>query len=264
MENSENIPVGIEAFEEEDESATSSMPESQSDDGAASESNAETAVKASKSEGFLTRHAKKLNLVLVAALAVAVTVIIQQQGATRAGSGMQMPKNHPDISRMMSSEGRMNPEADASEIQKLRTQMSQRPQDSAPAKQLGKLFFDQGYYSDAASNFREAAKRDSHDIEIQMMLGASLYGTSDYAGAKQAWEQAAKLDPTKAEPWYNLGFVYLMSEPPDYENTRRVWGKVQELAPDSDMAKEVKKQLENIGKPTVKPSSGAATQQGVR
>lgn len=264
MDNSENIPVGIEAFEEENETAVSSGPGNQSDGGAASKTSTETTGKAPKSEGFFTRHAKKLNLVLVAALAVAVTVIIQQQGAIHSKSGMEMPKNHPDVSQMMSPGGRTNPEADASEIQKLRKQMSQRPQDPAPAKQLGKLFFDQGYYSDAASNFREAAKRDSRDIEIQMMLGASLYGMSDYTAAKQAWEQATNLDPTKAEPWYNLGFVYLMSEPPDYDNTRRVWNKVQELAPDSDMAQEVQRQLENIGKLPGKPAPSTSTQQGAR
>lgn len=250
MEKPTDDPVGIEAFEDGDatpETTPRPQNEPSADHKTAPEKDQQKAKDKGKDPegkpGFFTRHATKINLVLVVALAIAITIIIQQQGANR---GMQMPEGHPDISQGAMDMGDQAPGLNSAEVEKLQKQMSANPQDPKPAKELGKLYFDEGFYADATTNFRQAAKLDPRDIETQMMLGTSLYGMSDYDGAKAAWEKATEIDPTKAEPWYNLGFVYLMSDPPDYENNARVWGKAKELAPDSDMAAEITRQLDNI------------------
>ena len=55
-----------------------------------------------------------------------------------------------------------------------------------------------------------------------------------------------ELDPGVAEPWYNLGFLYMARTPPDAGRATECWNKVIEIAPDSDLAAGVRTHLSRI------------------
>ena len=56
-----------------------------------------------------------------------------------------------------------------------------------------------------------------------------------------------ELDPTTAEPWYNLGYLYMARTPPDEERAADCWNRVLQLAPDSQMAAAVQGHLGRMG-----------------
>ena len=56
----------------------------------------------------------------------------------------------------------------------------------------------------AAAAYRAGAERWPENWLWPFGLGNALYALGDRAGARQAWERAAALDPTAPEPRQNL------------------------------------------------------------
>lgn len=65
-----------------------------------------------------------------------------------------------------------------------------------------------------------------------------------------------ELDSSVAEPWYNLGFLYMAKTPPETGRATECWNKVLEIAPDSDLAAGVRTHLNRISSsPTAAPAA---------
>lgn len=223
----EDDAVGIEAFDDSE----LLDPEPQ-------QTPAEPAPKTKKTKRGYT----KLELVLVVLLAIAVVIIVRQSGIQN--SETQLPKNHPDISSMhgkaTSKAKKPGVTLNDGKVGELKKKIEANPQDIDSHKDLGKEYFDAGYYQDANTYFGRALELSPDDLETLLMAGVSEFNVNNFDAAEKHWTHATEVDATKPEPWFNLGYVYLMREPKDEAGLKRAWDKVLELAPDSDMAKAVK------------------------
>ncbi|GEM_PF-5740076 len=88
--------------------------------------------------------------------------------------------------------------------------------------------------------------KDADNIEARLELGVLLFDRKDLDAAKEQWDAVIELDPKNPNAWYNLGFLYLSSEPPDMDAVKEAWGKVVEYAPDSDMARNAEMHLSGL------------------
>lgn len=77
---------------------------------------------------------------------------------------------------------------------------------------------------------------DPDDIQAHLELGVLVFDEADPSQAQYHWEKITQIDPTVAQAWYNLGFLYQTLDPPQPDKAQEAWGKVVELEPDSDMA----------------------------
>lgn len=185
----------------------------------------------------------KLTFVLTVLLAIAVVIIVRQAGlGPSANDNPTLPANHPDISQM--DMGQMAT-LDEEKVAELNQKIEDNPQDVDTLKELGKTYVDARQYQNALDALNKAIEVAPDDMESHLMAGVCKYSLNNFEGAKESWMKATELDPTKAEPWFNLGFVYLMEEPVDEAELTRVWDKVLELAPDSDMAADIMKYRES-------------------
>ncbi|MDO5025963.1 MAG: tetratricopeptide repeat protein [Trueperella sp.] len=178
----------------------------------------------------------KLTYVLVALLAAAIVIIVWQSGRGNPAA-TEMPANHPDISELTADSV---PELDTKRVAELEAVLADSADDVAALKDLGKVYFDALRYQDAAQYFGKAAELAPNDIEVHLMAGVTEFSLNNYDKAENYWQRATEIDPNKAEPWYNLGFIYLMREPIDNAKLDSAWDKVVELAPGSDMAQTVR------------------------
>lgn len=106
-----------------------------------------------------------------------------------------------------------------------------------------------------AAELEAAVAADPSDVDARLALGVALFNGSDLAGAEEQWLAAAQLDPQQPEVQYNLGFLYLSRTPPDVEAARAAWGRVTELAPDSELAQTAAAHLERLDtSPTQEPT----------
>lgn len=183
----------------------------------------------------------KLTFILTVLLAIAVVIIVRQAGMEAPRGSSQMPANHPDISQMQQEV----PKLDEAKVAELQAKLAAQPDDLSSLKELGKVYFDGRDYQKASDTLKKALAIASSDFEVQLMLGVSEYSMNRYDEAERHWIAATELDPSKAEPWYNLGYVYLMREPVDTAKLTAAWDKVVQLAPESDMAKDIKTYREN-------------------
>lgn len=200
----------------------------------------------------------KLELFLVALLAICLVIIVKQSGGTAAAPSGELPKGHPDISAMGGNftmgDGQTNPhgtspQIDEKKVAELKKAIEADPKALAPRLELGKLYFDATFYQDASLQFEQALKLDPENMELLLIAGVSAFNINDFTTAERHWKKATQIDPQQAEPWYNLGYVYLMAKPVNEAELKAVWDKVLELAPDSDMAADIKKYREQAPGP---------------
>lgn len=196
----------------------------------------------SKAERQKQSGIAKINLVLVALLAAAIVIIVQQSG--RNNNATQLPQGHPNISSSAMEVPVKQIDKDAEKQLKQQVEADANNVDSR--RDLAKLYFDAGLYQDAITYFDQALELSPDDIEVLLMLGVSHYNLNNFDEAEQNWLRVTKLAPDKAEPWYNLGFLYITKTPADEQAANDAWNKVIEIEPDSELAASAKQHLENI------------------
>lgn len=139
------------------------------------------------------------------------------------------------------------PELDEERVAELEAQVEQDPTDTAAMSELGTLYLTAGDL-DKAGHWQQRILADRpDDIDARLALGVVLFNQGELEAAEQQWTRAGELDPAKAEPHYNLGFLHLSSDPPDMDKVEEHWGKVLELEPDSDMAATIGNHLTSFG-----------------
>jgi tetratricopeptide (TPR) repeat protein len=196
----------------------------------------------------------RVNLVLVALLAAAIVIIVQQVGrsptpetaATANPAATAIPSNATEY-----------PALDEARETELKGQLETDPDNVGLLRDLGKLYFDSGLYQDAVIQFDKALQLAPDDVEVLLSLGVAEYSLNNYSAAEQHWLRATEVAPELPEPWYNLGFLYMAQTPPDYAGVERAWGKVVEIAPDSELAQTAAAHLERF-----RASSSSATPGG--
>ncbi|MDO5672764.1 MAG: hypothetical protein Q4G30_07930 [Actinomycetaceae bacterium] len=126
----------------------------------------------------------------------------------------ELPEGHPptDSASAPALMGRADPEAEKQRIAELEEILKQQPDDVNALLELGVLVFDQGNVSVAQSY----------------------------------WERAKTLDPNRVQVWFNLGFLYMSSDPPDTQAAHDAWAKVLELEPNSQLATVVRNHMKAL------------------
>ncbi|MDP9801565.1 tetratricopeptide (TPR) repeat protein [Arcanobacterium wilhelmae] len=203
----------------------------------------------------------KLEIVLVVLLAICLVIIIRQSGAN--SSPTSLPSGHPDISQMQGNPAGAGSKSasaghqtlDEKKVEELKKKLEANPKDLQARKDFGKLYFDAGFYQDASGHFDGALEIEPNDMETLLIAGVAKFNVNDFDGAEKLWKKATEVDPSKPEPWFDLGYVYLMRKPVDEANLKAAWDKVLELAPNSDMAKDINEYRKSSG-----PKSATSTQ----
>jgi cytochrome c-type biogenesis protein CcmH/NrfG len=84
-----------------------------------------------------------------------------------------------------------------------------------------------------------ALEADPSDAAAHLELGVILFGEGDIESAYAHWSLVTTLAPGEPAVWYNLGFYYLSTDPPDEAAALEAWQQVIEIAPDSELAQTV-------------------------
>ena len=193
----------------------------------------------------------KINLVLVALLAAAIVIIVQQTGITNResassqGAASGMPSGMSTFAQI-----------DQARVDELKAQIDADPSDAAARQQLAELYLDAALYQDAIEQLDQVLQITPDDLDALLAIGVAEFNLSQDEQAEQHWLRATQVAPAQAEPWYNLGFLYMAQTPPDYDKVEQAWGRVIELDPDSELAATARAHLERARAASPTPSTG--------
>ena len=193
----------------------------------------------------------KINLVLVALLVAAIVIIVQQTGITNResassqGAASGMPSGMSTFAQI-----------DQARVDELKAQIDADPSDAAARQQLAELYLDAALYQDAIEQLDQVLQITPDDLDALLAIGVAEFNLSQDEQAEQHWLRATQVAPAQAEPWYNLGFLYMAQTPADYEKVEQAWGRVIELDPDSELAATARAHLERARAASPTPSTG--------
>ncbi len=77
-------------------------------------------------------------------------------------------------------------------------------------KEIAKLYFDEGRYTEALQELELAKKTDKCDAETFNLFGLVYMTKKDFAKAEEALQEAIKLDPSFSEAYTNLGALRML------------------------------------------------------
>ncbi|MDO4901747.1 tetratricopeptide repeat protein [Actinomyces sp.] len=201
----------------------------------------------------------RLNLALVALLAAAVVVIVQQAGRGDATS-TALPEGHPSIAATAASSAVAAMDeavpVDAAREEELKAQVEADPANIQARQELGVMYLKAVLYQDSITWLQQILDLDPDNLDALLTIGVAEYQSNQYEQAEAHWLRASEIDPDVAEPWYNLGFLYMARTPPDAERANQCWEKVLQLAPDSEMAANVRGHVGTMGSAAATPSAG--------
>jgi len=186
---------------------------------------------------------------LVAAIALVGAVAVAVVGYN-LGGGSSVPglSGTPEP-------GATGPVIDQAQVAALMTRLATDAEDVEALQSLANLYFGAGDYATAGLWLDKLLAVDPDNVSALLGNGAVAYNVGDLAAAESAWTRAAELDPNNVEVHYDLGFLYLAQEPPDYDLVRAEWQKVIELEPDGTFAQTVAGHLDSLAP---SPSGSAA------
>lgn len=145
---------------------------------------------------------------------------------------------------------------DQDRVSSLTRKIAKNPNAVASYIQLGDLYFQAGDYAAAADWMGRAVKLRPANVTARLALGAAWFNLGRRKDAERHWQSVVATNPKNVEAHYDLGFLYLSATPPDMARVKAEWGKVVELAPDSDVAKTVAAHLDQL-ETSPAPTGGA-------
>ena len=204
----------------------------------------------------------RVNLVLVMLLAAAVVIIIRQMGQTAgdgAASEMTMPSNHPAVTSSAdpSAIAQMDEAepVDTEQETRLKTEADADSTNVSARQQLGEMYLKAALYQDAITYLQQILDVEPDNLDALLTIGVAEYQSNQYEDAEKHWLRATELAPDVAEPWYNLGLLYMARTPPDAGRATECWNKVLTIAPDSDMAASVRAHQGRRGSASAVPTA---------
>ncbi len=203
-----------------------------------------SARKATKEKAGATRKAPKL-LFLAIGVAIGLGVAWSVNGLNPAPSAAAgMPSNHPDISGATASAAPAV--LDEAKVAEWKKQAQAEPTNAEPLKKLADEYGRVKNYGEAAVWLGKLVELNPSDTDQRLILGVALYNDNQLDAAETQWLKVAEQAPTSADPWYNLGFLYLSQDPPNDTKAEQAWNKVLELAPNTELAAAVTKHLQSL------------------
>lgn len=171
--------------------------------------------------------------------AVAVVVGVYDMGSGKKDSSTQSAG---------ASKGPSLSPGDQVRIAQLMKKLKDDPNDAKTLVAIGNVFFNARDFNGAGGWMKRALAAEPSNVEARLALGASEFNLNDVPDARRDWLRVIAADPKNVEAYYDLGFLYVSEDPPDMANTKKMWGKVVELDPDSQVAKSVSTHLAGLEK----------------
>jgi tetratricopeptide (TPR) repeat protein len=145
---------------------------------------------------------------------------------------------------------------DAAKVAELMQRIATNDKDVDALLGLATLYYGTGDYAAVETWLDKVLAIDPQNVPALLTLGAAQYNTGDETSAEANWRKVLQVEPDNIEAHYDLGFMYFSQSPPNDEAARVEWGKVVELAPDSDLAQTVAAHLAAIGSSAPAGSGG--------
>lgn len=181
-----------------------------------------------------TRSSTRLRRLVVVAATLALTIGVVV-AVYNIGGGQAEPEP-----RQAGAPGQQSlSPGDRARVARLIEKLDADPKQVASLVALGDIFFKAGDYNTAGTWMEHAVAIDPGNVRAQLALGAAKFNLGDDADARRQWLRVIALDPENVEAHYDLGFLYLSSEPPETTKAQEMFRKVVELAPGSAVAKTV-------------------------
>jgi tetratricopeptide (TPR) repeat protein len=188
-------------------------------------------------------------LVAVAVGSAALVLVVQQIGGNSTGT----PSS---TSTSVAMTATASPTLDQAKVQALKSKIDADPKDVVSMRALGDLYSLSGDSKSAGTWHAKALVLEPNNVDTLLSYGVDEYNEGALDQAKIQWLKVTQIDPRQADAWYNLGFLYLAQDPPDLDGVRKSWEKVIEVAPDSDMATNVRNHLGQLAStPSATPSA---------
>ncbi len=114
-----------------------------------------------------------------------------------------------------------------------------------PLANLGKAYYEKKDYAEAEKYYQEALKTEPGFVNALYGLGKTYLAMGEVKKASGYFEQAMKAAPARAEVHFDLAETYRLLG--DKSKAKNEYGQVITLAPDSEIAKEAKQELSDMG-----------------
>lgn len=163
------------------------------------------------------------------------------------------------------------PVIDQAQVTAFMTRLAADASDTGALQGLANVYFAAGDFATASVWLDKLLAVAPNDVDALLGYGAAAYNLGKLDEAEEAWKKVLALEPDNVEAHYDLGFLYLAQEPPDYALVEQEWRRVVELDPDSEIAKTVAAHLQAIaalasgapsGTPGASPGASAAPSPG--
>lgn len=187
----------------------------------------------------------------IGAAAIAAVVVIALVGFNlNGGTGV------PPINGTPAPEAAASPVIDQAQVADLMQKITANPQDIASLKSLADLYYQANDFATARTFLEKILAIDPKNVTALLALGAVQFNVGNSADAEEQWRAVLAIDAGNVDAHYYLGFMYFYQDPPDVANVKLEWGKVIELAPNSDFANTVAAHLASL---EASPAPGASS-----
>ena len=177
---------------------------------------------------------------ILAAVAVGVVVIAVAGFNLNGGTGI------PPVDGTPQPAAAASPTIDTAKVADLMAKIKADPNDKVSYQSLADIYYLASDFESAGGFLEKVLAIDPKDVTARLALGAALYNLGKSDGAEAQWRQVLASEPDNLEAHYDLGFMFLSATPPDIANVKLEWGKVIQIAPDSDVAKTVATHLATL------------------
>lgn len=136
-------------------------------------------------------------------------------------------------------------------VDALEKDLKERPKNFVVKKALGRLYFENERFVDAASMFRQALDERPDDAESQKFLANCLFFLGNPDMAIQLHNQVIQANPRDVDALFFLGAILVEARSQDVDSLKRAleaWGKVLEIAPEHPRARELSEQMDVLRK----------------
>lgn len=190
-----------------------------------------------------TSTARGINKVLVAALAAAIVLLVQQWG--RPAPEPQAAPPHGDVAAMPSQMTEFE-KLDQQRVDELKGVVEKHPDDVAALRELAQLHNKAGLWDEASDYHTQVLEHEPNDVDSLLSLGVIQFNKGQLDEAEATWLRASEAKPDMPEPYFNLGFVYVAKKPSEIDKAKEMWQKLIDVAPDSELAKTAKSHIDSV------------------
>lgn len=128
------------------------------------------------------------------------------------------------------------------QIEHLKEHVAENPTDIAPLLQLGEIYYQGGFFAEAADYFGRVVDLEETHLDARTSLGICLVQLLRPDEALAVFQRSTEIDPGHLESWLNLGFAEFAANH-DLEAAERAFAQVDRLEPGLPELAEIRRTL---------------------